>query len=65
MMKLVIDPALRDVHPLKTAGTAMTFSFPTRIILGLALRPRVWVALVLALLAALVHLLSLIVLVQR
>ncbi len=64
MMKLVIDPALRDVHPLKTAGTAMTFSFPTRIILGLTLRPRVWVALVLALLAALVHLLSLIALVQ-
>ena len=56
---------MRDVHPLKTAGTAMTFSFPTQIVMGLALSPRSWVALVLALLAALVHLASVIALVGR
>lgn len=65
MMKLVINPALRDVHPLKTAGTAMTFSFPAQAVLGLALSPRSWVALVLALAAALAHLASVIALVAR
>ena len=65
MMLLAIDPTMRDVHPLKTAGTAMTFSFPTQIVMGLALSPRSWVALVLALLAALVHLASVIALVGR
>jgi hypothetical protein len=65
MMELATDPSLRDVHPLKTAGTAATFSFPTQVILGFALRPRAWVALVLALLAALAHLASLLVLLNR
>jgi hypothetical protein len=65
MMKLAVDPTLRDVHPLKTAGTAMTFSFPTQIVMGLALSPRSWVALALALLAAVAHLASVIALVGR
>jgi hypothetical protein len=65
MMALVVNPALRDVHALKTAGTAVTFSFPAQVIVSFALRPRAWVALVLALLAALVHLASLIALVSR
>jgi hypothetical protein len=60
MMALAFNPALRDVHPFKTAGTAMTFSFPAQPLMGLAMRPRLWVALVLALAAALVHLASLI-----
>lgn len=65
MMALVLNPALRDVHALKTAGTAVTFSFPAQVIVSFALRPRVWVALVLALVAALVHLGSLLALVSR
>jgi hypothetical protein len=64
MMALVLDPALADVHALKTAGTAVTFSFPAQVVVSLALRPRVWVALVLALAAALVHLASLLALVS-
>jgi hypothetical protein len=60
LMKLVLEPSLRDVHALKTAGTAVTFSFPAQVIVSLALGPRVWVALALGLAAALVHLASLI-----
>jgi hypothetical protein len=59
MMALASDPSLRDVHPFKLAGTAMTFSFPAQVVMGFALRPRVWVGLLLALLASLVHLFSL------
>jgi len=65
MMALVLNPALRDVHALKTAGTAVTFSFPAQVIVSFALRPRVWVALVLVLVAALVHLASLLALVSQ
>ena len=64
MMALATDPALKDVHPLKTAATAVTFSFPTQVIVGFALRPRAWVALVLALFAALTHLASVIALLK-
>jgi len=65
MMKLAINPSLREVHLLKTPGTAMTFSFPAQVMMSFALRPRGWVALVLALLAALVHLGSLLALLAR
>lgn len=65
MMELAINPVLKDVHPLKTAGTAVTFSFPTQVIVAFAMRPRAWVALVLALLAALTHLFSVIALLGR
>ena len=65
MMKLAINPSLREVHPLKTAGTAMTFSFPAQVMMSFALRPRSWVALVLALLASLVHLGSLLALLAK
>jgi hypothetical protein len=65
MMALVVNPALREVHVLKTAGTAVTFSFPAQVIVSLAFRPRTWMALVLALMAALVHLASLIALLSR
>ena len=60
MMRLALDPSVRDVHILKTAATTTTFSFPSQVVLGLAIRPRVWVALVLSLGAALVHLVSVI-----
>ena len=60
LMAMVVNLALRDVHALKTAATAMTFSFPAQVMVSFALRPRASVALVLALVAALVHLGSLI-----
>ena len=56
MMALATDPAMRDMHILKSVSTAQTFSFPSQPLLSLALLPRVAVALVLALLAALLHL---------
>ena len=62
MIALVLNPSLRDVHVLKAAGTAVTFSFPAQVIVSLALGPRVWVALVLAFAAAMAHLASLVVL---
>ncbi len=65
LMKLALDPSLREVHVLKTAGTAMTFSFPAQVVMSFALRPRTWVALVLALSAALAHLGSLVALLAR
>ncbi len=65
MMALALDPSLRDVHALKTASTAVTFSFPAQVLISFALRPRVWLALVLALAAALVHLASVLALVPR
>jgi len=64
MMVLANDPSLRDVHPFKTAGTAMTFSFPAQVVMGFALQPRVWVGLLLVMLASLVHLGSLLVALQ-
>lgn len=64
MMELATDPALKEVHPLKAAGTAVTFSFPAEVIVAFALRPRVWVGLVLALVAALTHLVSVIALLK-
>ena len=65
MMKLALDPALVHAHPFKKAATATTFSFPTQIVVAFALRPRVWVALVLALAASLAHLASLLLLIAR
>ena len=63
MMLLALDPTVRSVHVLKTTATATTFSFPSQVVMGLAIRPRVWVALSLALVAALVHLGSVIALI--
>lgn len=56
MMKLVLDPAFMEGHPDKLLGTVATFSFPTQRMLSLYIGPRVWAALVLALIAALGHL---------
>lgn len=55
MMKLVMDPSFMEGHPNKLLGTLATFSFPTQRVLSLYVSPRVTVALVLALLAALAH----------
>jgi hypothetical protein len=56
MIKLVTDPAFMEGHPDKLLGTLATFSFPTQRVLSLYLSPRITVALVLALIAALGHL---------
>ena len=56
MMHLVMDPAFVAAHPEKILGTAATFSFPTQRMTSFYLGPRVSVALVLALAAALTHL---------
>jgi hypothetical protein len=56
MIKLVMDPAFMAGHPDKLLGTLATFSFPTQRVLSFYVGPRVSVALVLALIAALSHL---------
>lgn len=56
MMNLIIDPRFEAAHPDKLAGTLATFSFPTMPMGGLYVGPRVWLALVCTLVAALTHL---------
>jgi hypothetical protein len=56
MMELVVDPRFAAAHPFKIAAIETTLSFPTSPQILLFLSPRVWVGLVLALLAALLHL---------
>lgn len=56
MLKVATDPAFRAQHGAKLAGTAATFSFPTQRVMSLYIGPRVSVALVLALAAALAQL---------
>jgi hypothetical protein len=55
MMKLAVDPRFTAAHPMKAAALPVTFSFPTALGPGLLLGPRVWLALVLALGAALLQ----------
>ena len=61
MMVLGTNQRFFDVHPLKIAAIAQTFSLPTQPLIGMAIRPRAGVALVLLLGAALTHLASLLV----
>jgi hypothetical protein len=56
MIKLVRDPAFMEGHPDKLLGTLATFSFPTQRVVSFYVSPRVTVALILALAAALAHL---------
>lgn len=56
MIRMAADPAFRDAHPYKLLGIPVTFSFPTQREVSLYAGPRVTVALVLALVAALAHL---------
>ncbi|RIL06342.1 MAG: hypothetical protein DCC71_07050 [Proteobacteria bacterium] len=53
MVELASDPRFTAAHPFKFAAIPVTASFPTAPGLALLLGPRVWVALVLALGAAL------------
>lgn len=56
MLAMVRDPRFADIHPYKLLGIPTTFSFPTQRQVSVYMGPRVWVALVLALVAALVQL---------
>jgi hypothetical protein len=56
MAELATDPRFTSAHPFKIAAIPATASFPTRPNFALLLGPRIWVALVLALSAALLQL---------
>lgn len=56
MMELATDPRFTAAHPFKAAAIPATFSFPTSPRVMLFIGPRLWVALLLALAAALAHL---------
>lgn len=53
VLALAADPSFGPIHAFKALGTATTFSFPTQPFLMLFVGPRIWVALLLALLASL------------
>jgi hypothetical protein len=57
LIAMVADPLFAEKHPYKLLGIPTTFSFPTQREISTFLGPRVWVALVLALIAALLQLL--------
>jgi hypothetical protein len=56
MIAMVRDPLFAKVHPYKALGIPVTFSFPTQRQISVFIGPRVSMALVLALSAALGHL---------
>jgi hypothetical protein len=56
MMELITDPRFANAHAFKIAATPVTMSFPTEPRILLFVSPRVWVGLVIALAAALLHL---------
>lgn len=56
LVKMAADPLFREAHPYKLLGIPTTFSFPTQRQMSLFAGPRLTVALVLALAAALAHL---------
>lgn len=59
MAQMVLDPRFSDIHKYKIAATAETFSFPTQTLLRAFAGPRLTVALLLALVAALAHIVAL------
>jgi hypothetical protein len=59
MMELTLNPRFMKAYPFKAAAVEQTYSFPTQILSTMVLQPRSGVALGLALMAALVHLVSL------
>ncbi len=56
LIEMVATPGFDGAHAFKLAAMPKTFSFPTQPMISLYAGPRVWVALVLALAAALGHL---------
>ena len=61
MIELALDPTFKSRHAAKIAGTAVTFSFPAQRMVSLFVTPRLTVALLIALAAALTHLTTLMV----
>lgn len=55
LLRLAADPRFAEIHPYKLLGIPVTFSFPTQREMSLYLGPRVSVALLLALAAALLQ----------
>jgi hypothetical protein len=56
LIEMVTTPGFDGAHAFKTAAIPNTFSFPTQPTISVYAGPRIWMALVLALIAALVHL---------
>lgn len=56
LIRMVADPRFAEHHAYKALGIPVTFSFPTQRELSVYMGPRVWMALVLALTAALTQL---------
>ena len=56
MLEAVTDPSFDDGHVYKQAALAATLAVPIEKNVGFFLSPRIWVAMMLALLAALTHL---------
>lgn len=56
MLKMITDPRFAQSHAYKLLGIPTTFSFPTQRQVSFYVGPRLWMALVLALGAALTHL---------
>ncbi len=56
LLQLAADPRFAEIHAYKLLGIPVTFSFPTQRELSVYMGPRAWVALVLALVAALLQL---------
>lgn len=52
MIAMASEPVFKGIHKFKIAGVAETFSFPTQPMAHLLMGPRIWLALVLLLLAA-------------
>ncbi len=59
LIEMITMPGFEGAHAFKVAAMPATFSFPTQPMLSLYAGPRIWVALVLALIAALLHLATL------
>jgi len=59
LVELVIAPDFFAAHPFKKAAMPNTFSFPTQPVVSFYAGPRVWVGLGLGLIAAIVHLATL------
>lgn len=56
LMEMILTPGFEDAHAFKRAAMPTTFSFPTQPMISLYAGPRIWLALLLALVAALLHL---------
>ncbi len=56
LMELILTPGFADAHAFKRAAMPTTFSFPAQPMVSLLAGPRIWMGLLLALIAALLQL---------